>query len=99
MTSKTDNRVAKLNQAWDAFALSLDLHPGSAAEAEEVAVQDALDELSAACDFDKWYPENMFPPLSETELKQIGELLGGPIMSRLHAGWARHLAKVVRGEI
>lgn len=50
-------------------------------------------------DFDNDYPESMFPPLTDKDLDRIRAEIGDNWMSRLHAGWARHLAKVCRGEI
>lgn len=52
--------------------------------------------LTCYINFERHYPEDIFQPLKPWQFKVIGFLIGPRWMSRLHAGWARHLAEVAR---
>jgi hypothetical protein len=79
--------------------------------AAETVVSEAAEPILAALranggsndlHFDRNYPEDVFTPLTNRELEQIRTaLFSTPVqfaLDRLHAAWARHLAKVARGE-
>lgn len=61
-------------------------------------------ELKAAHDalnFDRHYPEDVFTPLSEDELDSLVDVIHSVVRNgsdRLHADWARRLAKAARAD-
>ena len=56
-------------------------------------------EISVADEWVKAYPESIFPPLSDDEIAEAGTKLGDAVMSRLHAGWARHIYEWIRRDL
>ena len=56
-------------------------------------------EISVADEWVKAYPESIFPPLSDDEIAEAGTKLGDAVMSRLHAGWARHIHEWIRRDL
>ena len=57
-------------------------------EDEITAMQDALFHIRA---WTRAYPVELFDEVTQPEMAEIQRLLGGALMSRLHASWARHI--------